>query len=609
MKTRTIYIGKGQFIANLCAFLPANAFINKRYPGGGGTTAELLSKRNSIIIVPNVPVIVGKVKKMMEEYKLEVLGIYYPFNDPNAIVDYLLSDVPFKNIMVTPESYKKLVKAFENPKVAEKFNRHKDFFLLFDESEKIVQDVSYRKSIVEPLNDFFRYAERSMISATPILPSDPRFEEYGFEHVIFQPKFEYSKAIEIAITNNIIYRVRDYLKENVHTHYCFFMNSTDGILSLIKHLKIESESQVLCGEDSAKKLRNKLKFPNATSDLKPLVKYNFFTSRFYSAVDIDLDIKPNVILLTDLFFAGQSIFDPATESIQAIGRFRNGINKAIHITNINPDIEYQSREMALKFIEGGLEAYKTIYTFKESSLANSGARVAYEKALKALPSKKFVIENTDQTDYFSIDNSLDEQMVNSYYASGDILLAKYKELLNFKVNSSSVIYTSSDQDRLKRERAKNDVDLFKAIVEQLEEFNTPKGSFVIDNRIEVTNELNSENPAMVQAYLKHGKTMIVKANYKFSRLNTLVKAREIDARFTDMPVIKDVLTAFNTNQDLPCKIVNAKVVGLKNKYGITGTTAQILIRYFTISARYQKVIKGERQWCIKLTNPKFTLDD
>lgn len=608
MKTRTIYVGKGQFIANLCAFLPANAFINKKFPGGGGTTAELLSERHSIIIVPNVPVIKGKVVKMMEKYKLDVLGVYYPFNDPQAIIDYLLNDVPIKNIMVTPESYKKLVTAFESPKVAERFNRHKDFFLLFDESEKIVQDVSYRTTIAEPINDFFKYDSRSMISATPIVPSDPRFEKYGFEHVIFQPKFDYSQPIDITITNNIIYSVRDYLKENIHTNYCFFMNSTDGILSLVKHLKIENETQVFCGEDSLRKLKRR-KFLNASADLKPLAKYNFFTSRFYSAVDIDLEFKPNVILLTDLFFAEQSIFDPATESIQAIGRFREGINKATHITNINPNIEYQSREMALKFIEGGLEAYKTIFTFKESSLPQSGARVAYEKALKALPSKNFVIKGTDEIEYFSIDNCLDEQTVKSYYSNLDMLLNTYKGLPNFKVESTVKIYTSSDQDRLKRERATNDVELFKAVVEQLEKFNTPKGEFHIDNRIEVTNELSLVYPEIVQAYSKYGKTMIVKASYNFKKLQNLIKAKEIDDRFTEMPVIKDFLTAFNTNEDLPIRIVNAKVIGLKSKYNLTGTNREILSRYFTPSVRYQKTIKGLREWCVKLTNPKFTFDD
>lgn len=43
-------------------------------------------------------------------------------------------------------------------------------FILFDECEKLVQDVHYRDSIREPMNDFFRFQNKALISATPIVP-------------------------------------------------------------------------------------------------------------------------------------------------------------------------------------------------------------------------------------------------------------------------------------------------------------------------------------------------------------------------------------------------------------------------------------------------------
>lgn len=55
-----------------------------------------------------------------------------------------------------------------------------------------------------------------------------------------------------------------------------------------------------------------------------LERYNFFTSRFYSAVDILCKNPPHVILISDLHGATQSVIDPTTEAIQIIGRFRGG---------------------------------------------------------------------------------------------------------------------------------------------------------------------------------------------------------------------------------------------------------------------------------------------
>ena len=35
-------------------------------------------------------------------------------------------------------------------------------FILFDECEKLVQDVHYRDSIREPMNDFFRFQNKAL---------------------------------------------------------------------------------------------------------------------------------------------------------------------------------------------------------------------------------------------------------------------------------------------------------------------------------------------------------------------------------------------------------------------------------------------------------------
>lgn len=46
-----------------------------------------------------------------------------------------------------------------------------------------------------------------------------------------------------------------------------------------------------------------MNFTDASETLDELASVNFLTSRFYAAVDIKLDYKPHVIILTDVLRA------------------------------------------------------------------------------------------------------------------------------------------------------------------------------------------------------------------------------------------------------------------------------------------------------------------
>lgn len=125
--------------------LPSNAIINKRLPGLGATYCELTAPRHSIIIEPNVPVIVGKALKHSEAF-----GVYSGVT-AKQILAYLKSDVPYKKILTTPESFGRVKEAAAKVNVC----LYSDYFMLIDECEKLVQDIHYRDSIALPIDDFF----------------------------------------------------------------------------------------------------------------------------------------------------------------------------------------------------------------------------------------------------------------------------------------------------------------------------------------------------------------------------------------------------------------------------------------------------------------------
>ena len=160
--------GKTQYLTEVLPQIPTNVILYKTLTGLGATYGELKADRNSIIIEPNVPVIVGKCKD--EKHKDDNLfgvceGVY-----TEDIVKYLDASTDKRiKILTTPESFTKVKDAFELMDM----DVYGTCFLLFDECHKIVKDVDYRSDIILPFDDFFLFNEKALVSATPISFSDP----------------------------------------------------------------------------------------------------------------------------------------------------------------------------------------------------------------------------------------------------------------------------------------------------------------------------------------------------------------------------------------------------------------------------------------------------
>lgn len=271
------------------------------------------------------------------------------------IITYLTSRITYKKLITTPESFSKVKEAIQ----LSGFNLYEEFFILFDECERIIQDSVYRKGIALPIDDFFKFKKRAMISATPLLPSDPRFKKYKFKYVKIKPTFMFKKHLKLVTTNSIILSLKKYLNNHPSENYFIFLNSTDVIASVIEALGVKNETSVYCARESVYKLKIN-DYPNSHEKLKEFKKFNFFTSRFFSAVDIELAYKPTVIMLTDTTHAFHSILDPFTESIQILGRFRNGIKQAVHISTIDTNNVPKTQDEAKGYLEGCEEAYNEL---------------------------------------------------------------------------------------------------------------------------------------------------------------------------------------------------------------------------------------------------------
>lgn len=604
MITKKEDIRFGQKLGHIMSFIPTNCIFDKKIPGLGATYLELICKRCSLLIEPNKPVIKEKVRQFKAN-EIDVLGVYSGITD-ERIIKYITSSNPYKKIITTPESYILRIKPLMELHNIDLFN---EYFMLYDESERTIQDIDYRQSITGPIDDFFEFTGKAMITATPIHPSDPRFEKNQFHILEINPTYDYSNKLHLHTTNNVLLSIKDYIKNNPSDHYCFFLNSTDGILSIIKYLKIEEESQIFCADKSVKKLRNKMKFKEAYPDLRPFKKYNFFTSSFFSAVDIELDFKPDVVILSDLFFAEFSIIDPATEAVQIMGRFRQGFNSLTHISNINHEIKFQTRNEIMSFLEGSRDSFSTLRVLHDAA-KTEGHRQPFKEAIEFVSYSKYVKSNWE-TDWFKIDNKLDVDMVKSYYSSVEHLKAAYSIVKHFKVTHTQSSYTLSDRHRLKRSRAKDDTELLRTITEQLDHLKQNRTEFTIDNSTEMLNELNREHPELCRLYRELGKETMEKYGYKISEIRKQVKRKITGKKLLPFPAVPELLLAFKNKlmTDIPVSKLGFIVGKVKAKHEIKMRDLDLLRGIYEVSKRKLITINGERVWTRQLSYPKFQLPE
>lgn len=465
LKERVVKIHRGEYLSDVLSregfvALPTNCVINKMLPGLGATYCELTSLRKSIIVEPNVPVIVDKAKK--HDHTLAVhKGVMV-----QHVVDFLEKNKKHHyKILTTPESFQKVKDAMTELQI----DMYSECFMLFDECEKLVQDVDYRDTIREPMNDFFQFRSKAMVSATPILANDGRFEEHGFRILRIEPTYDYKKKLRLITTNNVcesLVELLGQLRLNNRSRVCIFVNSIDTIDSLFIDISELEDSYTFCSEESTFKLWKAGKRKKSIY-IDELMPFNFFTSRFFSAVDIISNVSPHVIILSDMYGAPQSAIDPATEAIQIVGRFRKGVRSITHISSIRPSLEYRSEKELDSWLEGADRIYNSWKEALKRS-KNDGERTLLREAMLGNSYLPY-LDQDDKPDPFLIANLYEAEKVKVLYTNQSNLYEAYRTTRFFDVEFTPELHLFSDEDRLALHRQRTRKGRFALLLMRFEE--------------------------------------------------------------------------------------------------------------------------------------------
>lgn len=538
--------GKTQYLTEVLPEIPTNTILYKKLTGLGATYGELKADRDSIILEPNVPVIKGKCKDP-KHAKDNLMGVYENVT-VDSIVKYLQAcKEKHIKLLSTPESFSKIKAAFEEVDR----DIYSTCYLLFDECHKIVKDVDYRENITLPFDDFFMFENKGLVSATPLDFTDPRFFKQKFQIMEVQPNFEYAQPLNLYHTNNVLQELKKRIG-NIEKPIFLFINSTETIYSIMDKLDILEQSTVFCAYNSVKNLKDK-KFSQVYSDwdAAKMNKYNFLTSRFFNALDIELDFQPEVFIVTDVTMATQSIIDPFTDTIQIIGRFRNGIASASHITNTDYKFQVRSKAQLQFRINVFEETYKILKAYYDNATSDE-LRDAVKAILNNHPLTPLL--NTDGTkNWFKIDNYMDENLVQGYYNSFDELVKNYKQCESFKLNYESQAYKLSDTERLKRENKSLSIKAKRReIVEQLEILKGDETSIAMEHK----RELIRTDAFIVQAYDELGKAKIEKLKYSQPQIREAIILKKYNENRTGTEFIEMVKNRFKAGQSYELSQIN-----------------------------------------------------
>ncbi|MDU1905160.1 MAG: hypothetical protein E6772_10290 [Dysgonomonas sp.] len=600
MNTKSISIQQDQFLTDILpnGMIEPNTILNKRLTGLGATFSEIEAKRHSIIIEPNVPVIRGKEK----QHKKKVFGVYEGIY-ADDVLKYLETHRGDYKILTTPESFRKVKDAIWEYGM----NIYEDFFLLFDECQKIVQDVCYRQDIALPIDDFFRFRNKAFVSATPILPSDPRFKNNGFKVINIVPEYDYIRNLHLITTNCILGTLRkvlevleDFNKENsTSKDVCIFLNSTDTIEAIIKQLEIEKKSAVFCSDKSVAKL-NERSYKTAYEhwDEKKMKKYNFFTSRFYSALDIELDKDIDLIMITDLYYAQHSMIDPNTEAPQIIGRFRkkNGVSSVVHITNLNSDLPVRSPIEINLYLKCCEEIYHKIQNLYDTT-PDFNYKQAYLEALNVIPYNKFLDRNGDKN-HFAIDNYIDEETIKSFYNHKYRLKEAYENTGRFSLIYENAWFPLGDKERLKRER--DTISLREKNIETVRQMEllTENGECTSEILKQYRDELYKYNPFIVEAYETIGKEEIERLNYSRPKIKEAMIIKQQENGITKLGFQQMIDNSFPIGSRHTCEFIKQELIRIYDICGITphkAITGTHISQFFKVK---ECKIKGKRSYMI-----------
>lgn len=552
--------------------LPSNAFIHKGRCGIGGTWIALFYAGHTVITVPNKSIIASKLKEI-DKYPYGIFPVQGGVT-VEAIKAYLLTTLTtpgsYIKIMVIPDSFDKVMKAAALvSKEIESFNIKRDCFLLIDECHTAITEYYRGEFILKPFNFFWEFDNKSVISATPYVFSDPRFAAMDYHKINFiEPyidKVDIIKAYSVTAALQKLLNSPDKFPGNIF----IFLNSVTDSIDAIKRAGITQASMFYADkEENHEKLEGFRYFYQDEPLPDIYTKFNFFTCKYFEGWDLR-DKNATLVFVTDIYSPHTRVRIPI-KGIQAAGRLRiepedetTKPYKIIHITNTNniKEMKTQSQLEADYLIQAEI----LINHYNECKGQNKA--MIPEIATSA---KRYADINNDiaTINTNKVDQLINDSLTNEEYASIETIGELWK---NGLYEPRYYLYEGKVEPSKRESKRISKADKLKADLEEFERLEHEKEIIAFNLAYDELDKLKESKPFAYQVYKELTKDEIAKLNYKEAAIKmALIEKSNLTAeqkllRLLDNEFhLNDNITKPEIKQTLQ-RFYNA--VGLKDKHG------------------------------------------
>ncbi|MGJ1410429.1 hypothetical protein ACR78Z_12195 [Sphingobacterium thalpophilum] len=581
-------------LSDLISQIPSDCIFNKNIAGIGATYLEIMNRlRNSIIIVPYVPVINGKVKFHKQSQKIR--GVTDKV-DVKMIVNYLKNDNIYpKKLMTTPESFYKIISAMDLLGI----DIYNDYFLMFDECDRITADVDFRSSMINPMNEFFKFKNKAFVSATALKPSDPRFRDFTFYELV--PKCNYSQPLKLIATNNppevLKAEIEKIFADDSCAQIFVFFNTIHGILTFIEKNNLAEDSAVFCSKINADRIKSKTGLQlNMYDNIeeKSLKRINFLTSRFYTAVDIFADSSPHVFILSDPRWFPHTMVDLYRDVAQIGGRIRNFVLKSFtFISSHTKRNFYRSEEDAREYLRLNKFAFKQIRDMKTTSIFEENKQLI-DDILRRTPYATFML-NEHQQNYFMIDNYLLKNLVTSFYTTSNNW---FREFQSAELKRSfDVTFFISNAAKLSHYPRNLNLDSHSNIVEKvIEHIKNANETGNETEKLEMLTDLEQNYPVIYEGYKTLGEKRLLRCKKtEKSILKELLLYRQEKGIYENFDFLNELELTFTVGQFYPEDKLKSIIEDLIDKYDLCKVSQHIkfLKRFYKLKRTTKRLKVSE----------------
>ncbi len=469
--------------------IPSNANIHKGRCAIGGTHLEIITPRHSLMFAPTKGVIDCKCKKHPEIFAVKG-GVLVP-----QIAEYLNSNVEFKKIMFTPDSFQNIIDAAIS--IGKLDELYREYFLLMDESHSAITE-NWRKKMLVPFKYFGNFTNKTLISATPFDFSDPEIKKLTQYRIKFHEP--YIGKIIIVNTLNLNDCVDFYIN---HRHLFpgkpfFFYNSVTEIADVIRRNNLR-DPHIYCADktENFEKLPENLLAFQQEPETGKYADINFFTCKYFEGFDLEEE-NATIFLVTDVHKAHTKV-GITNKGVQAVGRVRFPPAQVYHITN-------NRNKPGMKTLAQFRKEYE-IHTTKLIHDYNSYIIRCEEEGIEPIENPESLIEK-----FVDIDEETAEATLNETKLDGVLNeLACNEEFNNLEgiVNAWERSLFEVEQrpffSKAKAKKRKSKVDKFKDFIDLIDSLEKNKGSYKMGFAAKELAKLQAENPIGFEAYYLLGK--------------------------------------------------------------------------------------------------------